>query len=255
MCYTVLTSLPPGTVAMSLATVTPTPKKRGPKTPEGKARSKMNAVKHGLRARSFSLLPEESAAEWAEHMADLRRCYGPVDAAEEKLVAAIAVAMWNEIRADRTLSETMAAIPPAGPGCSHGADMQEPAHGRAMGTAIRYMTAASMASQRAQRAFIAHRKAKRAGLILAAEEPVAQAAAQDCTNGLSSGNPSLGGPDLAAGDRTNDFEPRQNRSAERPDQPAVQASGRDAPLPAPLPNRHQRRRDETLARQSQRRAA
>jgi hypothetical protein len=215
----------------------------------------MNAVKHGLRARSFSLLPEESAAEWAEHMADLRRCYGPVDAAEEKLVAAIAVAMWNEIRADRTLSETMAAIPPAGPGCSHGADMQEPAHGRAMGTAIRYMTAASMASRRAQRAFIAHRKAKRAGLILAAEEPVAQAAAQDCTNGLSSGNPSLGGPDLAAGDRTNDFEPRQNRSAERPDQPAVQASGSDAPLPAPLPNRHQRRRDETLARQSQRRAA
>src|SRR4051794_24361360 len=203
---------PSGAAAMSLALATsaasPAAKKRGPKAPEGKARSRMNAVKHGLRARSFALLSEESAEEWAEHVAELRQGYGPVDATEEKLVAAIAVAMWNEIRADRTLAETMAAIPPAGPGCSHGTDMQEPAHACATGTAIRYMTAASMASQRAQRAFIAHRKAKQAGLILAAEEPVAQAAAQGCTNGLLSAQPSLAGHDSSTGDRTNDFEPR-----------------------------------------------
>jgi len=169
-------------------------------------------------------------------------------------VEAIAAAMWNEIRADRTLSETMAAIPPAGPGCSHGADMQEPAHGRAMGTAIRYMTAASMASQRAQRAFIAHRKAKRAGLILAAEEPVAQAAAQGCTNGLLSAQPSLAGHDSSTGDRTNDFEPRLC-SAQGPAQPVEQVSGSDASLPAAPLNRYQRRRHKALARQSQRRAA
>ncbi len=94
----------------------PAPKKRGPKTPEGKARSAMNALKHGLRARSFGLLPEESHAEWAEHVADLRRGYDPVDDVEEKLVTAIAVAMWHEIRADRTLVETMAEIPPCRPG-------------------------------------------------------------------------------------------------------------------------------------------
>ena len=50
----------------------PPRKKRGPKTPEGKARSAMNALKHGLRAREFGLLPEEDPAEWAEHLADLR---------------------------------------------------------------------------------------------------------------------------------------------------------------------------------------
>ena len=35
-------------------------------------------------------------------------------------MTAIAVAMWNEIRADRTLVETMAEIPPCRPGRSHG---------------------------------------------------------------------------------------------------------------------------------------
>ena len=101
----------------------PAPKKRGPKTPEGKARSSMNALKHGLRARTFGILPEEDQAEWAEHVRDLRQGYGPVDAAEEKLVTAIAVAMWNEIRADRTLVETMAEIPPCRAGRYHGTDM------------------------------------------------------------------------------------------------------------------------------------
>ena len=67
----------------------------------------MNAVKHGLRARAFGILPEENQAEWAEHVRDLRAGYGPVDAVEEKLVTAIAVAMWKEIRADRMEAEVL----------------------------------------------------------------------------------------------------------------------------------------------------
>ena len=42
--------------------------KRGPNTPEGKARSRMNALKHGLRAREFGLLPEEASAEWQRQL-------------------------------------------------------------------------------------------------------------------------------------------------------------------------------------------
>ena len=141
-----------------------------------------NALKHGLRARSFGILPEEDQAEWAEHVRDLRQGYGPVDAAEEKLVTAIAVAMWNEIRADRTLVETMAEIPPCRSGRSHGSDLQEPENARSLGTALRYMTAAGMATQRAQRAFLAHRKAKQTGLILPAAQPAEAPANQNCTN-------------------------------------------------------------------------
>ena len=106
----------------------PISKKRGPRTPEGKARSAMNALRHGLRARSFALLPEEDPAEWAEHLADLRAGLGPVDAAEEKLVTALAVAMWKEIRADRQEAEVLAAIPPLGPGRPCGGDLQQPQH-------------------------------------------------------------------------------------------------------------------------------
>ena len=112
----------------------PAPKKRGPKTAEGKARSSMNALKHGLRARTFGILPEEDQAEWAQHVQDLRAGYGPVDAAEEKLVTAIAVAMWNEIRADRPLVETMAEIPPRRAGRSYGTDLQDPENARSLGT-------------------------------------------------------------------------------------------------------------------------
>jgi hypothetical protein len=38
---------------------------RGPKTPEGKARSAQNALKHGLRAQKFVVVGDEKAAEFA----------------------------------------------------------------------------------------------------------------------------------------------------------------------------------------------
>src|SRR3954462_235727 len=164
---------------------TPSPTKRGPRTPEGKARSAMNALRHGLRARAFALLPEEDPAEWEQHLADLRAGYGPLDAAEEKLVTALAVAMWKEIRADRQEAEGLAALPPLAPGRPCGGDLQQPACALSLSTAVRYATAAGMAVQRAQRAFLAHRKALRAGLVL----------------------PAAVTPGAANENRTNDFQP------------------------------------------------
>ena len=45
-------------------------------------------------------------------MLDLEDGYRPVDATEKKLVDAIAVAMWKEIRADRFEAEVLTDIPP-----------------------------------------------------------------------------------------------------------------------------------------------
>jgi len=146
-------------------------------TPAGKARSAQNSLRHGLRSRTFALLPEEDPAEWAEHLADLRRDLAPADPTEDKLVTALAVAMWKEIRADRTEAGVLAAIPLDG---DRGRDFQEAGNRLSLGTAIRYASAAGMATQRAHRAFLAHRKAKAAGLIL----PAPAAAPADCTNGF-----------------------------------------------------------------------
>ena len=176
----------------AMTTTAPAPRKRGPATPEGKARSAMNALKHGLRARGFVLLPEEDPAEWDEHLADLRSCLAPEDAAEEKLVSALAVAMWNEIRADRTEAGVLTAIPRDS---AHGRDLKDARNRLSLGTAIRYASAAGMATQRAPRAFLAHRKAKKAGLIL----PVVAAPA-NCTNDFVPAEP-------AHPNRTNDFPP------------------------------------------------
>ena len=56
-----------GTVSSARAEASRTngARSRGPKTPEGKARSAQNALKHGMRAQKHVLLPDEDAAEFA----------------------------------------------------------------------------------------------------------------------------------------------------------------------------------------------
>jgi hypothetical protein len=53
---------------------------RGPKTPEGKARSARNALKHGLRAEKYIVLPEEDAAAFKALEATLFEELAPVGA-------------------------------------------------------------------------------------------------------------------------------------------------------------------------------
>ncbi|MFZ1428184.1 MAG: hypothetical protein WAS21_15585, partial [Geminicoccaceae bacterium] len=117
------------------------------------------------RADAFGLLPEETSTAWTRHVLELRECYRPVDATETGLVTAIAAAMWMEIRADRIQAEVLADIRPACPGRSHGSDLQDRDHAAALSSVLRFATVAGCASSRAQRAFLAHRKARAAGLI------------------------------------------------------------------------------------------
>ena len=77
----------------------------------------------------------------------------------------------------------LAAIPSLAPGRPHRGDLQEPRHALSLNTALRYLTTATMASQRAQRAFLQHRKAKQAGLLLP-ERPLALPANENRTNDM-----------------------------------------------------------------------
>ena len=66
----------------------------GPKTSEGKEKSKLNALKHGLTARYFPALIQAGTAEWEHFEAvrtDLYEFYQPADPIEELLVEKITV--------------------------------------------------------------------------------------------------------------------------------------------------------------------
>lgn len=76
----------------------------GPKTEEGKSRSRQNALKHGILA-SYFLITEgtgaEDPAEFNDLLDGLIRDRAPVGALEELLVHKIALCCWRERRAQR----------------------------------------------------------------------------------------------------------------------------------------------------------
>jgi hypothetical protein len=75
---------------------------RGPNTLEGKTRSAQNALKQGLRAQKYVVLPEEDAAGLeAALVAEL----APKGALQVVLARRVAVAAWRLARADRIETE------------------------------------------------------------------------------------------------------------------------------------------------------
>ena len=66
----------------------------GPRTPEGKARSSLNACKHGLFARD-TVLPDENREEFIQLIADLGEELEAVGGFEHRLVRHIADAEWR----------------------------------------------------------------------------------------------------------------------------------------------------------------
>ena len=117
------------------------------------------------RLQLFPLLPGEDGAAWARHAGEVLDGLAPMDGLERKLAAAVAVGLWRECRADRIEAEVLTDIGPAGEGRGHGSDLWEPARVAALTAALRCQTAASIATGRALRLFLAQRKARATGLL------------------------------------------------------------------------------------------
>jgi hypothetical protein len=75
-------------------------KSRGPKTPEGRARSSRNALKHGLRAEKFLVLADEDAAAFEALQAALLAELAPEGAVQTVLAQRVVSAAWRLARAD-----------------------------------------------------------------------------------------------------------------------------------------------------------
>lgn len=76
-------------------------KSTGPRTPEGKARSRLNALKHGLHAKHLILDGPEDEAEFHRFLRALRADFRPTGHAERQLVDQLAASVWRLQRCRR----------------------------------------------------------------------------------------------------------------------------------------------------------
>ena len=75
-------------------------KSTGPKTPEGKAKSSMNALRHGLRSQK-AVLPSENQEDFNQVHAGLQDLYQPQTVAEQDLVEQAVLSKWKLVRAEK----------------------------------------------------------------------------------------------------------------------------------------------------------
>jgi hypothetical protein len=87
-------------------------KARGPVTPEGKARSAMNALKHGLTSPEHILLEGEDEAAFTDLHRRLIEENEPENPTEASLVHRLAVTFWKQARADRLEAKLFANTAP-----------------------------------------------------------------------------------------------------------------------------------------------
>ncbi len=74
-------------------------KSTGPKTPEGKAVTKLNALRHGLRARTV-VLPAEKSEDFHQLCNDLEAEWEPQSRTEQFYVEQMAVSQWKLARVE-----------------------------------------------------------------------------------------------------------------------------------------------------------
>jgi hypothetical protein len=148
-------------------------KSRGSKTPEGRARSAQNALKHGMRAEKHVVLPDEEAAEFAALEAALLEELAPVGALQTVLARRVAVAAWRLERADRLEAEVLEFRSYEGANAGL-ALIRDGNATRSFETLLRYRGAAMAELWRALRTL----KALQAEAAMAVQEPVPAPAAR-----------------------------------------------------------------------------
>jgi hypothetical protein len=70
----------------------------GPKTIEGKERSRVNSLKHGLTSSALVVLPDEDRKEYDELLSGFRGSFEPANEFEDALVVRLAQAHWRGLR-------------------------------------------------------------------------------------------------------------------------------------------------------------
>jgi len=83
----------------------------GPRTPEGKAASSQNALKHGLSAKAV-LLPGEDEADYLRLCAETLNYWKPANAQEEALVQYLCDTQWRLTRCARLEAAILSAEVP-----------------------------------------------------------------------------------------------------------------------------------------------
>ncbi len=121
----------------------------GPKSPEGKASSSQNAIKHGGRSKVL-ILPEESREDYDRIEQGWQEEFGPEGFAEERLVRNL---IWNDWLLERTQRLVMEAEVEAGAEGWASAEQQHQ-----LELKLRYKTTAERAFYRAWEALRALRK-------------------------------------------------------------------------------------------------
>jgi hypothetical protein len=206
-------------------------KSRGPKTPEGKARSAQNALKHGLCAQKHVVLPGEDGAAFEAHEAALMEELAPEGALQTVLARRIVAATWRLERAERIEAELFAENHYEGGGLGL-ALIRDCNSSRAFETLVRYRGGTLAELWRALRTL----EALQAGRADRAGAPLAQACAADqaaAPTRHASVEPGTAATREPAARTAQPNKPKDRRIAgDSARNPAAQSAG--APAPAPL---------------------
>ena len=132
----------------------------GPRTPEGKARSSANAIRHGLSA-GFRVFTNESQQDFDELIAGLTRTFAPTNPYEEILVREIAQAHWRLARARRLEAATVDDMAAGHGSTNHDGTLRLLLDNKQANSFLvfqRYMAAAERSASRAVKQLLALRK-------------------------------------------------------------------------------------------------